>query len=144
MTPAMPSRLDGRRPDRATSTLAFPKAVGQEQISQLGRITRVSGFAASQSSPVGHDMRMTESGNEVVTDPAETDSMAADEQLNAEVTAPAVPFGEWPSPITAADIASARVTGSFPTIIGSEAWWQQGLPDEGGRTTVMHSSGGKQ
>ena len=89
-------------------------------------------------------MRMTESGNKVVTDPAVTDSIAADEQLNAQVTAPAVPFGEWPSPITAAEIATAQVTGSFPTIIGSDAWWQQGLPDEGGRTTVMHSSGGKQ
>jgi dipeptidyl aminopeptidase/acylaminoacyl peptidase len=87
---------------------------------------------------------MTESGNKVVTDPAVTDSIAADEQLNAQVTAPAVPFGEWPSPITAAEIATAQVTGSFPTIIGSDAWWQQGLPDEGGRTTVMHSSGGKQ
>ena len=89
-------------------------------------------------------MRMTESGNEVVSDPAVTDSIAADEQLNAQVTAPAVPFGEWPSPITAAEIATAQVTGSFPTIIGSDAWWQQGLPDEGGRTTVVHSSGGKQ
>ncbi len=29
-------------------------------------------------------------------------------------------------------------------VLGSDAWWQQGLPDEGGRTTVMHSSGGKQ
>ncbi len=89
-------------------------------------------------------MRMTESGNEVVTDQAVTDGMAADEQPNAEVTAPAVPFGEWPSPITAAEIASAPVTGSFPTILGSDAWWQQGLPEEGGRTTVVHSSGGKQ
>ena len=33
---------------------------------------------------------------------------------------------------------------SAPTVLGSDAWWQQGLPDEGGRTTVMHSSGGKQ
>ncbi len=89
-------------------------------------------------------MRMTESGNEAVTDPAATDGIAADEQLNAQVSAPAVPFGEWPSPVTAAEIASAPVTGSFPTILGSDAWWQQGLPDEGGRTTVMHSSGGKQ
>ena len=89
-------------------------------------------------------MRMTESGNEVVTDPAVTDSSAANEQVNAQVTAPAVPFGEWPSPITAAEVATAQVTASFPTIIGSDAWWQQGLPDEGGRTTVVHSSGGKQ
>jgi dipeptidyl aminopeptidase/acylaminoacyl peptidase len=89
-------------------------------------------------------MRMTESGNEVVTDPAVSDGSAPDEQLTAQVTAPAVPFGEWPSPISAAEIATAQVTGTFPTIIGSDAWWQQGLPDEGGRTTIVHSSGGKQ
>ncbi|MGO8958535.1 MAG: prolyl oligopeptidase family serine peptidase [Streptosporangiaceae bacterium] len=87
---------------------------------------------------------MTQSGSEVVTDPAVTESAAAHGQVTAELTVPAVPFGEWPSPITAAEIASAQVTGSFPTILGSDAWWQQGLPDEGGRTTVMHSSGGKQ
>ena len=61
-----------------------------------------------------------------------------------DVTVPAVPFGEWPSPITATEIATGQVTGSFPIVLGSDAWWQLGLPDEGGRTTVMHLSGGKQ
>ncbi len=41
-------------------------------------------------------------------------SGAADVQPNADVTVPAVPFGEWQSPITAAEVASAQVTGSFP------------------------------
>jgi dipeptidyl aminopeptidase/acylaminoacyl peptidase len=91
---------------------------------------------------------MTESGNESAASP-ELDT-AAGQQVSAtageaspEVTAPAVPYGEWPSPITAADIASGQVTGSFPIIRGSEAWWQQILPEEAGRTTIMHSSGGK-
>jgi dipeptidyl aminopeptidase/acylaminoacyl peptidase len=56
---------------------------------------------------------------------------------------PAVPYGEWPSPISAAEIARAPAGGSFPTIIGSAVWWQQALPEEDGRTTVMHSAGGK-
>jgi dipeptidyl aminopeptidase/acylaminoacyl peptidase len=30
-----------------------------------------------------------------------------------------------------------------PTVIGTDVWWQQGIPAEGGRTTVMHSSGGR-
>jgi dipeptidyl aminopeptidase/acylaminoacyl peptidase len=68
----------------------------------------------------------------------------AREQSIAEPTAPAVPFGEWTSPISAADIVSCQVTGAFPTVIGGDTWWQQTLPEEGGRTTVMHSSGGKQ
>jgi dipeptidyl aminopeptidase/acylaminoacyl peptidase len=86
-------------------------------------------------------MRMTDSGTHLTADPADT---AADEQAPAQPAAPAVPYGEWPSPISAAEIASGQAIGSFPTAAGSDAWWQQGLPDEGGRTTIMHNSGGKQ
>ena len=82
-------------------------------------------------------MPMTDSG-------IGTADTAAQEQVSAEVALPAVRYGEWPSPITAHEVASGRVTGAFPTIIGSDAWWQEGLPEEGGRTTVMHNSGGKQ
>jgi len=51
---------------------------------------------------------------------------------------PAVQFGAWPSPITAADVARGQVRLSFPTVIGEDMWWQEGLPEEGGRTTVVH------
>jgi dipeptidyl aminopeptidase/acylaminoacyl peptidase len=86
-------------------------------------------------------MRMTESGTENLAGTAETDTM---EPESAHASLPAVPYGEWPSPITAAEIAGGESKGAFPVIIGSDTWWQQGLPDEGGRTTIMHSSGGKQ
>jgi dipeptidyl aminopeptidase/acylaminoacyl peptidase len=57
---------------------------------------------------------------------------------------PAIPFGEWPSPITAVDVARGRLRISFPTVIDGEVWWQEGRPEEGGRVTVVHrSSGGK-
>ncbi len=59
-------------------------------------------------------------------------------------TVPRVPFGEWPSPITAADVARGRLRISYPTIIGGEMWWQEGRPEEAGRVTVVHrSAGGK-
>jgi dipeptidyl aminopeptidase/acylaminoacyl peptidase len=87
-------------------------------------------------------MAMTASGNEAADPAAIADDTALD-QVSDEVTLPAVPFGEWPSPITAADVAKARADVSFPIVIGSEVWWEQVLADEGGRTTVMHSSGGK-
>jgi dipeptidyl aminopeptidase/acylaminoacyl peptidase len=83
-------------------------------------------------------MRMTDSGTN------DTGGQAAEQADAAHLSAPAVPFGEWPSPITAAEIASGQATPSFPVVRGSDVWWQQGLPTEGGRTTVMHSSGGKQ
>jgi dipeptidyl aminopeptidase/acylaminoacyl peptidase len=46
-------------------------------------------------------------------------------------------YGEWPSPITGADIARAHVGLAFPTVIGSRVWWQETRPAEGGRTTVL-------
>jgi dipeptidyl aminopeptidase/acylaminoacyl peptidase len=88
-------------------------------------------------------MSMTDSGSEVAVD-STVQSDATDMQVNVDPTVPAVPFGEWPSPITAAEVASSQVTGSFPRVAGADTWWQVGLPDEGGRTTVMHSCGGKQ
>ncbi|MGB6455500.1 MAG: prolyl oligopeptidase family serine peptidase [Streptosporangiaceae bacterium] len=85
---------------------------------------------------------MTASGNEA-DDPAVTAGATADDEVTPEPTLPAAPFGEWPSPITAAEVAGAQVSGVFPVVLGSSVWWQQVLPDEGGRITIMHSSGGK-
>jgi dipeptidyl aminopeptidase/acylaminoacyl peptidase len=48
-----------------------------------------------------------------------------------------IPFGEWPSPIMAADAARARRRIGFPTVVGSEVWWQEGRPDQGGRVTIV-------
>jgi dipeptidyl aminopeptidase/acylaminoacyl peptidase len=49
------------------------------------------------------------------------------------------PYGTWKSPITAAEVARGQVPLSFTTIVGDEVWWQEGRPDEGGRTTIMCS-----
>ncbi|TDC45132.1 S9 family peptidase [Actinomadura sp. KC345] len=53
-----------------------------------------------------------------------------------------LPFGSWPSPISAADVARARLRLGFPTVAGSDVWWQETRPEEGGRTTVIHLKGG--
>jgi dipeptidyl aminopeptidase/acylaminoacyl peptidase len=87
-------------------------------------------------------MRMTESGTDFASGLTETE--AIDEEAEQQITLPAVPYGEWPSPITAADIASSQSVAAFPIVLGRDTWWQQGLPEEAGRTTIMHSSGGKQ
>ncbi|HXB47853.1 MAG TPA: prolyl oligopeptidase family serine peptidase [Streptosporangiaceae bacterium] len=83
---------------------------------------------------------MTDSGNEAAVGPAGSAGQSED-YVGAEAAVPAVPFGEWPSPIAAAQVAGGQVRVSSPTVLGSDVWWQQGLPDEGGRTTVMHSHG---
>jgi dienelactone hydrolase len=86
-------------------------------------------------------MAMTASGNEA-GDPAVAEG-AAEALVGEEPLLPAVPFGEWPSPISAADLARAPAAGRFPIVIGGSVWWQQLLPEEGGRTTIVHYSGGK-
>jgi dipeptidyl aminopeptidase/acylaminoacyl peptidase len=54
--------------------------------------------------------------------------------MPARVTAP---YGSWPSPIAAADVARARLRLGYPTIHGDHVWWQETRPDENGRTTIM-------
>lgn len=54
-----------------------------------------------------------------------------------------LPYGSWPSPISAADVARARLRLSFPTVAGDDVWWQETRPEEGGRTTVIHLRGGR-
>ena len=47
-----------------------------------------------------------------------------------------VPYGSWPSPLSAewATTASPRFDGA--AFVGGEVWWGESLPDEGGRTAV--------
>jgi dipeptidyl aminopeptidase/acylaminoacyl peptidase len=57
---------------------------------------------------------------------------------------PPVPFGAWPSPIEAADVARGRLRIAYPIVIGGDVWWQEGRPEEAGRVTVVHrAAGGK-
>jgi hypothetical protein len=46
-------------------------------------------------------------------------------------------YGEWPSPITGADVARNRVGLAFPVIAGEHVWWQETRPTEGGRIAVV-------
>ena len=50
---------------------------------------------------------------------------------------PALPYGSWPSPLTAewASAASPRLEGA--AFVGDEIWWGQSVPAEGGRTAVF-------
>jgi dipeptidyl aminopeptidase/acylaminoacyl peptidase len=58
--------------------------------------------------------------------------------MTDSTTARPLPCGTWPSPITAADVAGACRQVSFPVAIDGEVWWQETLPGELGRTTVVH------
>jgi dipeptidyl aminopeptidase/acylaminoacyl peptidase len=51
---------------------------------------------------------------------------------------PTAPYGAWPSPVAAADVARASIRLSFPTVVSDQVWWQELRPEEGGRTTVVY------
>ncbi len=54
------------------------------------------------------------------------------------MTGPTVtPFGEWPSPITAASLVSGAVGISECCVDGDDVWWAEARPDEGGRTALI-------
>ena len=51
---------------------------------------------------------------------------------------PTVPYGAWPSPIAAADVAGGALRLSGARLVGDgEVWWTEGRPAEGGRSVVV-------
>jgi dipeptidyl aminopeptidase/acylaminoacyl peptidase len=53
-----------------------------------------------------------------------------------------VPYGAWPSPITASDVARGDIRLGFPEFVvgdGDEldVWWREGRPAEGGRQVIV-------
>jgi dipeptidyl aminopeptidase/acylaminoacyl peptidase len=57
-----------------------------------------------------------------------------------------LPYGSWPSPITAADVAKGGVRLGFPALVGSadepDVWWLEGRPAEGGRQVIVSAARG--
>ena len=70
----------------------------------------------------------------LVASPGVVDDTAMTERTAAQP----LPCGTWPSPITAADVARHYRAVSFPVTKDGEVWWQEILPGEQGRSTVVH------
>lgn len=52
------------------------------------------------------------------------------------MTRASLPFGSWPSPISAADLSASGHPVEGGRFVGDEIWWAEMRPTEGGRTTV--------
>jgi dipeptidyl aminopeptidase/acylaminoacyl peptidase len=48
-----------------------------------------------------------------------------------------LPFGTWPSPVTAAMVAGAQIGLASPWLASTHVWWCEGRPAEGGRVALM-------
>ncbi|MBD7956990.1 S9 family peptidase [Microbacterium sp. Sa4CUA7] len=47
-----------------------------------------------------------------------------------------LPYGSWPSPLSAADVSAASPRFEGARFVGDEVWWGETVPAEGGRTAV--------
>ncbi len=50
----------------------------------------------------------------------------------------ALPFGTWPSPLSAADLAGGQVRIDEVRADGPDTWWVESRPTEGGRCALVH------
>ncbi|MGI9092439.1 MAG: S9 family peptidase [Mycobacteriales bacterium] len=55
----------------------------------------------------------------------------------------ALPYGSWPSPISAAEIARGGVRIGGAALIGDEVWWAESRPEEAGRQLVRRRVNGQ-
>ena len=47
-----------------------------------------------------------------------------------------IPYGSWPSPLTAAAVSGAAPRIEGARFVGDDIWWGVTVPEEGGRTAV--------
>ncbi|MFC7374818.1 prolyl oligopeptidase family serine peptidase [Brachybacterium sp. GCM10030268] len=52
-----------------------------------------------------------------------------------------LPYGSWPSPITAEQLATGGTRLGAPRLVGDAVWWTEGIATEGGRQAIVRSAG---
>ena len=50
-----------------------------------------------------------------------------------------VPYGAWPSPLSATDVARAGSAPAWPVLVGDDVWFSEVRPAESGRTSVVRA-----
>lgn len=58
------------------------------------------------------------------------------------MTSTPLPYGSWPSPISAADLSASGHPVEGGRFVGDEVWWAEMRPTEGGRTTICRYEDG--
>lgn len=53
-----------------------------------------------------------------------------------------LPYGSWPSPFSAADVAASSHPVDAGRFVGDEIWWSERMPSEGGRTAIRRRRDG--
>ena len=52
-----------------------------------------------------------------------------------------LPYGSWPSSLTAKQLATGGTRLGAPLPVGEEVWWTEGIATEGGRQAIVRTAG---
>src|SRR5699024_2714731 len=52
-----------------------------------------------------------------------------------------LPYGSWPSPISAELLATGGTRLGGPQLVGDEVWWTEGIATEEGRNAIVRTDG---
>ena len=52
-----------------------------------------------------------------------------------------LPYGSWPSSLTAELLATGGTRLGSPRLVGEEVWWTEGIATEGGRQAIVRTPG---
>ncbi|HEX7352588.1 prolyl oligopeptidase family serine peptidase [Brachybacterium sp.] len=52
-----------------------------------------------------------------------------------------LPYGSWPSPLTAGLLATGGIRLGAPLAVGDGVWWTEGIATEGGRQAILRTAG---
>ena len=52
-----------------------------------------------------------------------------------------LPYGSWPSPLTAELLATGGTQLGAPRLVGDAVWWTEGIATEGGRQAIVRTAG---
>ncbi|ASK65720.1 dipeptidyl aminopeptidase [Brachybacterium avium] len=52
-----------------------------------------------------------------------------------------LPYGSWPSPLTAELLATGGIRLGAPRLVGDAVWWTEGISTEGGRQAILRTAG---
>ncbi|MDN5686709.1 MAG: S9 family peptidase, partial [Brachybacterium sp.] len=52
-----------------------------------------------------------------------------------------LPYGSWPSPISAELLATGGTRLGAPRLVGDQVWWTEGIATEGGRQAIVRTDG---
>jgi dipeptidyl aminopeptidase/acylaminoacyl peptidase len=100
--------------------------------------TAMTDQAAGAGIPAeGHNSDGTDMTERTAVTAEPESATAGSDAGDAAAALPQVPYGAWPSPISAAKVATTRIKIASPIVVGDSIWWQEDQPEDGGRRAVV-------